>query len=147
MSIGTIRSKVVAGVRRSNQLPRAPPPRDGTIRRSSQRRSDLSSWRKPKAPASEPGQSATELVALATMASRPIQRRAGNDTMVPPPAMTLSTTGPWFVNWTVRAWVTPGHRTVEAACASAARRANAATDENAARILSREGSVIGLRPA
>jgi len=48
-----------------------------------------SSRRKPNAPASEPGQIATVLVAFAITGFLPIHRRAGKEISVPPPAMEL----------------------------------------------------------
>jgi len=54
---------------------------------NNQRRTVESSRRNPTAPASDPGQIATVLVAFAIIGSLPIHRSAGKEMSVPPPAI------------------------------------------------------------
>src|SRR6266436_2294361 len=73
----------------SSVAPTSAPSTDGIASRTSRRLPPRSSRRKPTALASDPGQSATVFVMLATIGSRPSHTKTGNDSRVPPPATEL----------------------------------------------------------
>src|SRR5262245_38865484 len=84
---GTIRANARAGVRSRSQAPSAPPTKEGTTSKRAIVLVRPSSRRKPIALASDPGTSATALLAFATIGSRPSHSKVGNDSSVPPPAI------------------------------------------------------------
>src|SRR5262245_11379746 len=86
---GTSQANTRDGVSSSSQAPMTPPANDGSVPRTIQSRSPVSSRRKPWSAATEPGDSDTVLVAFARIGSRPSQTRTGNVISEPPPAIEL----------------------------------------------------------
>src|SRR5687768_5099427 len=86
---GTSRANVGEGVQIKSQAPTAPPMTLVSPKRQRMVELFSSSLRYPNNPPKSPGQSATVLVALAILGSRPSQIKTGKVISVPPPAIEL----------------------------------------------------------